>query len=199
MFFYYRSTPPANLAAQLMKVHRENRCKGGKNQRLVDKLMVCSIQIKYCYRDRGTIDVESCAVSKRACPKTWLPELKLLELDKEAILCPTGWLTDSIINAVQCLLKKQFPNINGFQDTCLGSVYNFKTLQSDFIQILFSPGHWLTISTMGLIYPSVAVFDSKYNTASTQVSTQIASILCTNLHQIKLQFMNIQLQVSQLL
>ena len=87
------------------------------------------------------VSKRACPVSKRACPKTWLPELKLLEMDKEVILCPTGWLTDSIINAVQRLLKKQFPNINGFQDTCLGSVYNFKILQGDIIQILFSPNY----------------------------------------------------------
>ena len=46
-------------------------------------------------------------------------KVELLEFDKEALLSPTGWLTDSIVNAVQRLIKKQFPDIKGFQDTCL--------------------------------------------------------------------------------
>jgi len=69
--------------------------------------------------------VDTCAIRKSSVPTLWLPELKLLESDKEAFLSPTGWLTDSIVNAVQSLINKQFPDIKGFQDTCLESVHEF--------------------------------------------------------------------------
>ncbi len=154
------------------------------------------IKSQHYFSNRVVIDVDSCTVSKRN-PKAWLPDFQLFESDRDCILSPTGWLTDTIINAVQIMLKKQFPHINGLQDTCLGSVYQFNSLQGEFIQILFSPGHWLTISTMGLTHPCVAVFDSKYSTVSTPVASQIASILRTSHQHIELQFMDIQQQVLQ--
>ncbi len=46
-------------------------------------------------------------------PNVWLPELKLSQSDKEVLLCPTGWLTDHIMNAAQHLLQNQFPNLEG--------------------------------------------------------------------------------------
>lgn len=104
--------------------------------------------------------------------------MDLLEIDRDTLLAPTGWLTDSIINAVQKILRRQFPDVNGLQDTCLGLLCSFCILQGEFIQILYSPGHWLTVSTVGLEHPHVAVFDSKYSTLSTSVALQIASIMC---------------------
>ena len=61
--------------------------------------------------------VLSCTTSKSLNQKIWLPELKLFEFDKDALLSPTGWLTDSIINAVQKILRKRFPDVSGLQDT----------------------------------------------------------------------------------
>ncbi len=51
-------------------------------------------------------------------PNVWLPELKLSQSDKEVLLCPTGWLTDNIMNAAQHLLQNKFPNLEGLQDWC---------------------------------------------------------------------------------
>lgn len=39
---------------------------------------------------------------------------------------PNQMLTDTEINAAQILLKKQFPNIPGLQDTVLGSKLQFQ-------------------------------------------------------------------------
>ena len=153
------------------------------------------MKITLSFRHKVVIYVDYCAISKPSSPKIWLPELKLLESDKETLLSPTGWLTDSIVNAVQSLIRKQFPDISGLQDTCLGSVYEFNTLQGEFFQILYSPGHWLTVSIVGLAHPCVAVFESKYNTVSTDVASQVASILCTSHKCIQLQFMDVQQQV----
>lgn len=84
------------------------------------------IKSQHYFSNRVVIDVDSCTVSKRNL-KAWLPDFQLFESDRDCILSPTGWLTDTIINAVQIMLKKQFPHINGLQDTCLGSVYQFNS------------------------------------------------------------------------
>ena len=101
-------------------------------------------------------------------PKSWLPELSL-DVDKQCLLNPVGWITDSVINAVQKLLKQQFPQVSGLQPVELGLVHNFNIIQGEFIQILHSPGHWVTISTVDLAHPRVAVFDSLYSTLITPV------------------------------
>ena len=41
--------------------------------------------------------------------KMWIPQLELSSSDREILLSPTAWLTDSIINAAQNLLKKACP------------------------------------------------------------------------------------------
>lgn len=63
--------------------------------------------------------------------------------------------------------------------------------------ILYSPGHWVTSSTIGLTHPRVAVFDSSYQSAPAPaaLSQQIASILCTTHSNIELEYHNIQQQV----
>ena len=45
--------------------------------------------------------------SKQADVKMWIPELELSSSDKEILLSPTAWLTDSINDATQNLLKKE--------------------------------------------------------------------------------------------
>ena len=40
--------------------------------------------------------------------KIWLSDVGLTQSDKEVLLGPTGWLTDTIVNAAQQLLAHQF-------------------------------------------------------------------------------------------
>ena len=46
--------------------------------------------------------------SKQTDVMMWIPELELSSSDKE-ILSPTAWLTNSIIDVAQILLKKECP------------------------------------------------------------------------------------------
>ena len=41
----------------------------------------------------------------------------------------TQWLTDSIINATQNLLKKKYATISGLQNTLLGQTLGFKIMK----------------------------------------------------------------------
>ncbi len=122
-------------------------------------------------------------------PKSWIADLKLFESDKKLLLDPVGWLNDSIVNAAQEVLKKQFPALGSLQDVALGVCMNFKIQAGDFIQILHSNYHWLTI---GLQYP---VFDSLYTSISTTVKAQIANLMSTQNTKIGVNIMDVQTQV----
>ena len=69
--------------------------------------------------------MNTCAIKKSSGSTLWLPKLKLLESDKEALLSPTGWLTDSIVKAVQSLIKSSFLTLKDFKipvlDQCTSS------------------------------------------------------------------------------
>lgn len=176
-----------------MKVHTR-RAKKRKVLGKADNIFATVVTDKQIYREKDDFIVVD-TVSSKPQPKPWLLEMGLLDVDKECLLSPVGWITDSIVNAAQKLLQQQFPHIDGFQPVDLGLVCNFNIIQGEFIQILHSPGHWITVSTLGLVQPQVAVFDSAYSTVSTSVSLQIATILSTEQQSIQLQFMDVQHQV----
>ena len=52
-------------------------------------------------------------------PWTSICGILLTQSHKEALKSPNQWLDDDLINAAQCLLKKQNPSIDGFQSTIL--------------------------------------------------------------------------------
>lgn len=116
--------------------------------------------------------------------------------DRQILLNPVGWLSDGIINAAQCLLKKQFPDIHSLQKVSLGHVMNFCIQRGNFVQILHSNNHWLTVSSIGLEHPKVKVFDSLYSSIPEMVKAQIACLLCTKESNIEVSIMDVQIQVS---
>ena len=146
---------------------------------------------------RTPIDIEDYAPAPLMKPqKKWLSDFGLLESDRNTLLDPVGWITDSIINAAQKLLKRQFSSLNGLQDVALGYVMSFAVQMGEFVQILHSlNNHWLTISSIGLQHHSIKVFDSLYNDIPMMVKAQIASILCTQEAKIEVNVMNVQTQV----
>ena len=129
--------------------------------------------------------------------KPWIPEFHLLETDREALVNPTGWLTDSIINAAQTLLKQANTAVSGFQDVTLGLASSFSVETGEFVQILHTgERHWNVISTIGTVHPEVNVFDSKYSSCSTQSKVQIASLLATKEPAILLKYVEVQRQLG---
>ena len=128
--------------------------------------------------------------------KKWLSDVNLLEYDKNILLDPVGWINDSIINAAQKLLRRQFPSLNGLQDVALGYVMSFEVQMGEFVQILHSlNNHWLAISNIGLQHHSIKVFDSLYTNIPMMVKAQIASILCTQEAKVEVDIMDVQTQV----
>ena len=66
------------------------------------------------------LDVEQPTQQSKKHTKPSAMWLHLLQKDKEILLSPTGWVTDSIVNAAQKLLREQFPHLPGLQDVSLG-------------------------------------------------------------------------------
>ena len=107
----------------------------------------------------------------------WLPYLNLSQKDKEILLSPTAWITDSIVNAAQQLLREQFPRLPGLQDVSLGLTMAIDVMPGEFLQILHtSQDHWLTI---GVEHPKVKVYDSLFDFLPNLAKAQIASLLCS--------------------
>lgn len=112
------------------------------------------------------------------------------------MLSSTGWLPDVMIDAAQMLLAEQF-NMSGLQSVTLGLVMQFNIHRGEFLQILSTQDHWVTVSTIGVQTPGkVQVFDSLYDIITDTVQAQIASILCTQKSSIEVEVMNVQKQVS---
>ena len=58
-------------------------------------------------------------------------------------------LSNESINLTQILLKKQFPEVSGFQDTVIGKTQSFGIVKTDgnFIQILHVGSlHWVCVA-----------------------------------------------------
>ena len=56
--------------------------------------------------------------------KIWIPKLELSFSDREIVLSPTAWLTDSIIDAAQNLLTKAC-SMPGLQSVSYGLTMTF--------------------------------------------------------------------------
>lgn len=57
--------------------------------------------------------------------------------DKSIIACPTGWLSDSIIDGAQKLLKHLNPTMSGLQNVCQASALAFDIQRSEFVQVSY--------------------------------------------------------------
>ena len=93
------------------------------------------------------------------------PESKLIlyEASKSSILRKTSWLTDSEIHAGQLVLKKEFPFLDGLNDTSMTGSHVVPA-KSDFVQIVNTGSHWVCLSSIATPSASgtVRIFDSLY-------------------------------------
>ena len=101
----------------------------------------------------------------RKCKNSHLIQKKKDVLNAEDIeILETGWLTDKHILKASNVLKKDYPNVDGLQDTLLQQNFSWDIPTSEFVQVLHVNGnHWITISNIGVSDNSVNVYDSLYN------------------------------------
>ena len=81
------------------------------------------------------------------------------------------FLNDRHINAAQQLLKEQFPNIDGLQDSLLSQL-SFNPSVNEGIQIHhIGQYHWVTSTSMG---GSLSVYNSLYSSLTKSIEVQLA-------------------------
>ena len=117
----------------------------------------------------------------------WLPGLNLYKRDKQIIESSFEWLTDSIIDAAQQLLKKQ-TGISGFMTPQLAKrkeMFPPVPPRTPFIQVIHADGcHWITVSNIDVcskteFRDAVAIYDSSL---SGSVSLSTKKVICSLVH-----------------
>jgi hypothetical protein len=118
----------------------------------------------------------------------------LQENDYNIIEHSNGWLTGSIISAVNMTLHNQFPMMQGLQDTTLGETLEFDKPADKFIQILHSSSnHWVMVSNIGCCAGQLNYYDSLYHSITPSVKRQIRSLYAD---EIKVNIMPVQQQTN---
>lgn len=205
------SSPPQRLHSQRKRIMEESKTDIPNKQRrtiadsreqngVVRGMMFKRRQkkVKQTTAERKQVITVEDHLPTRKAPKVryWIPELGLHDRDRE-ILLSTEWLNDRIIDATQQLLKQACPALSGLQQVCHGLTMNYEIEPAEFVQIVHNGhGHWLTIATIGTSHPDVRVYDSMYPSAGTHVKAQIAALLHTTSPEIRLHFMDVQMQAG---
>ena len=117
-----------------------------------------------------------------------LDGIQLLQSDKR--LLHVGRLNDKHINFAQCLLKKQFPCLEGLMLTILQTKVKKKIVCG--LQIIHSRNnHWIVASTLGCEVDEIKVFDSLY-TSIDEATKHVILGLSQHTHKILMEKMQIQ-------
>lgn len=114
-----------------------------------------------------------------------------LTVDDRKCIESNAWLTANHVSAASKLLRIQFPNQNGLQETTyLLEKSTWKSSPNDFVQIVYvNPGHWACVSNVFCTESvgdacTVDLFDSAHFLPSkdSAVVKQIATILHSKRH-----------------
>ena len=112
-------------------------------------------------------------------------------------------LSDEAINLAQNLLKAQFPEITGFQDTVVGKTQSYDIIRKEenFIQLLHAGSlHWVCVANTASNKHDngeCQLFDSLSNgTVSPDVAQQIAAFLMCDLPEILVEIKPVQQQTN---
>ena len=101
--------------------------------------------------------------------------------------------------ASQFLIKKQFPEIGGLNNTLifkkLGLIQQFKdSANLQIVHVAGAVGHWIVLSTIGCDKGTINVFDSLYPTVNDETETIIAQLVFSTSANITINMMNIAKQ-----
>ncbi len=128
--------------------------------------------------------------------KIWtvVGQISLSITDKD-ILTSNMWLNDRHIDAAQTILRNTY-GIAGLESPTLQYTRTFTVHHlNPFVQILNHSGnHWMTVSTVGCQPATVKIYDSMHLLLSEDLEEIIADLLHTNSKDIKVNYMNVQIQ-----
>ena len=116
--------------------------------------------------------------------------------DKDIETLENGWLTDEHMLKANNVLKKDYPSVDGLQDTLLQQNFSWDIPSSEFVQVLHVNGnHWITISNIGVSDQSVNVYDSLYNGINQATKELIAKYVHKD--KVKINIINVQQQENE--
>lgn len=130
--------------------------------------------------------------------KKWVHGLSLSEHERK-VLRSHAWLSANHISAAQQLLKRDFPQQEGLQDThYLLEKMVWSSSPSSFVQIIHVGGyHWACLSNkLSPDSNTIQLYDSLLSTPGTSIIEQACTILRCDLPSFKIQVMNVKLQSS---
>ena len=136
--------------------------KGNKDTAKANKLIEDALNFK---NDDLSIPDSATDTEVDDCVWTKVDVIVLSRRDKEKI-SKGEMLDDLVMNSVQVLLKKQFPDLLGLQSTLLQSSKQQSVKENhNQVQIIHSRGnHWIVASTIHARDGVVQVYDSVYST-----------------------------------
>ena len=110
-----------------------------------------------------TTDPTTLKDSKDHMQTGWIncSDVLLYTRHKDILSSRSGWLDDLIIDAVQSMLKQQYPQIGGFQPPALSIAFAMTPPQLQFVQVInIKRNHWVTLSTVGCQQSIIKICDS---------------------------------------
>ena len=109
--------------------------------------------------------------------KVWLKIKGICLHDSDRQVLSDGkWLYGTHLSAVQFILKEQFPQVNGLEDTAL-VLRKDHTILPGSVQVLHVNGnHWLTVSTLDSSC-DITIYDSLHFTLTEDTKAQLAKLL----------------------
>ena len=172
---------------------------GNKKLKILDNLSTIQTTTSHCHslESRNKADSEEpiiTLVTKTDRPVVKRRKIILQQEDYSIIEDSVGWLTATIMSAVNMALHNQFHQIQGVQNTTLSK---FDTATGNFIQMLHSnSNHWVMVSNIGCSPGQINYYDSLYHSITPSVKKQIKSLFPGNVEEIKVKVMPVQQQTN---
>lgn len=149
----------------------------------------------------GDDEVIISKVQERTIPREKRPRL-VLSREEKAEIMGGGQLCDESVNLAQNLLAKQYPLLQGFENTTLGPLREFSVFDGPFVQILHNgTNHWICCTNLS---PSndwrvgnsdeVWCYDSLCSGVTTSTKKQIAQFLNIEGEELKIHICPVQQQ-----
>ena len=129
----------------------------------------------------------------------WLHDAQysLTLVNREEILSPSGWLSDSVIAAAQSIVLQEFPHLSGLQNSVLQQNLSFQVHQGEFVQIThIRNNHWCTVSNVGCDKGVVNVYGNLYPSVFKSTLKPIASLMFSSASKLVVRMMDVGRQCN---
>ena len=122
----------------------------------------------------------------------------VLTLAEREMLCNNDWLTDLHMNSVQVLLKKQFPQFGGLQNTAVlqssGVMQPFPNDQESLQIVHVNNNHWIVASTVNCHKADISIYDSFNSPVNKETQSILACLLKTKNDSFRIQIAKVNRQ-----